>query len=487
MLRWLLFLGVMLAVGGCQRPWYRRSADRQSYAVEREHEDEARWPVANTCITPPRGSRLFDPFNPDYPPMPPDDAAANYYMRHPDGQPPPRTYHRDGDAPWIEDPSWRQSLVLDKDGALVLTPEKAVETGLLHSREYQTALEILYIAALTLTLNRFDFAMHWYAINNTMMTWFGAGETAERTVNVSNDVGFTRNLAAGGQLIVDFANSFVFTFGGVNQATATSNLTATLFQPLLRGAGRRIRLETLTQGERNTLYAVRSFAALSGAVLRQLDFGQRRVSQPAVSSAGHSQSGVQPQKPGAKSTASRSAVRHRHGVDGRGGSSVPVLSTSAAQRDPSEELFGDVAGQLQANVGFAPDLPIKLDDSILQPFQLASPQLEALQGELDRFFAGYRELDKAPAVPSLKGGFKQLQAFHERLVLLTTEVEAELAKWRRLPPEMEDESAIETVGGDSHDIGAADARVSFGLGQNRQKAPERRGLGRRGHARSRTG
>ncbi len=59
---------------------------------------------------------------------------------------------------------------------------------------------------------------------------------------------------------------------------------------------------------------------------------------------------------------------------------------------------------------------------------------------MDRFFAGYRELDKAPAVANLKAGFKQLQAFHDRLVLLTTEVEAELEQWRRLPPETGDEA-----------------------------------------------
>src|SRR5437764_1217691 len=118
MLRCLLCLGLLAIVFGCQRPWYRRDADRQTYAVEREHENEARWPVANTSITPPPGSRLHDPFNPDYPPMPPDDPAANYYMLHPDGQPAPRTYHRDGDAPWIEDPGWRASLPVDKDGNL---------------------------------------------------------------------------------------------------------------------------------------------------------------------------------------------------------------------------------------------------------------------------------------------------------------------------------------------------------------------------------
>ena len=188
MLRCLLCLGLVAVLAGCQRPWYRRSADRETYAVEREHENEARWPVANTNITPPPGSRLYDPFSPDYPPIPPDDPAAHYYMHHPDGQPAPRTYHRDGDAPWIEDPAWRDSLQLDKDGNLVLTPDKAVELGLLHSREYQQALENLYGVSLALTLNRFDFAMHWFGTNNTAYNNFGAGRTSLSTLTPNTDV-----------------------------------------------------------------------------------------------------------------------------------------------------------------------------------------------------------------------------------------------------------------------------------------------------------
>jgi hypothetical protein len=441
MLRCLLCLGLLVTMGGCQRPWYRRSADRQTYAVEREHEDEARWPVANTSITPPSGSRLHDPFNPDYPPMPPDDSAANDYMRHPDGQPPPRTYHRDGDAPWIEDPSWRDSLVLDKDGFLVLTPDKAVETGLLHSREYQTALENLYIAALTLTLNRFDFAMHWYAINNSMMTWFGAGETAERTANVSNDVGFTRNLAAGGQLIVDFANSFVFAFGGVNQMTATSNFTTTLIQPLLRNAGRRVRLEALTQAERNTLYAVRTFARFRKQFYVSLASGNGGF----LSLLSQVQD-IRNQEANLKSQEQN--LRLHEALYARG--TVSTVEVDQAFQSYQQALFSVIQARsgletsldiYKQQLGLPPDLPIKLDDSILDPFQLAAPKLEQLQGELDKFFATYRELDKAPSVASLRMGIGQLRNYHQRLVPLTKEVDGELARWRKLPADTTSDEA----------------------------------------------
>ena len=83
------------------------------------------------------------------------------------------------------------------------------------------------------------------------------GET--NTLDVDTNFGFTRNLAAGGQLLVDFANSLVYEFTGDTQ-TVNSNFLISLVQPLLRGAGRKVRLESLTQAERDTLYAVRDFA-----------------------------------------------------------------------------------------------------------------------------------------------------------------------------------------------------------------------------------
>src|SRR5205823_1552096 len=40
-------------------------------------------------------------------------------------------------------------------------------------------------------------------------------------------------------------------------------------------------------------------------------------------------------------------------------------------------------------LGLPPDLPVKLDAALLEPFQLAAPELEKLQGELEDFFAEY--------------------------------------------------------------------------------------------------
>jgi len=428
-------------IAGCQRPWYRRDADRQTYAVESEHENEARWPVANTSITAPAGSRLFDPFNPDYPPLPPDDPAANYYMKHPDGQHPVLTYHRDGDAPFIEDQSWRNSLELDKDGKLVLTPDKSVELGILHSGSYQQALETLYLNALTLTLDRWDFALHWYGINTSTMNWFGSGDTSLNTLNTSSDIGFTKNLAAGGQLIVDFANTFVFTFGGLNQTVATSSFTATLIQPLLRNATRRVRLEALTQGERNLLYAVRIFAHFREQFYFTLTSNNNGflglLSQ--VQNIRNLESNLK---------SNEQNLRLHEALYARGTvSSVQVdqvfqnyltAKLSLIQANSGLESSLDSYKQL---LGLPPDLPVKLDDSILEPFQLASPKLEKLQGDLEDFYSGYRELEKPPSLANLQGGFQKLKGYLRNLTDLTGEVEAELARWGKKPATGTEEEA----------------------------------------------
>src|SRR5947208_2511376 len=83
-----------------------------------------------------------------------------------------------------------------------------------YRRDYQQALETLYTTALALTLDRWAFALHWFGTNVTTFSQFGSSETEVNTLTSTSHLGFTRNLAAGGQLLADFANSFVYTASG---------------------------------------------------------------------------------------------------------------------------------------------------------------------------------------------------------------------------------------------------------------------------------
>src|SRR5581483_2235214 len=54
---------------------------------------------------------------------------------------------------------------------------------------------------------------------------------------------FQRHLATGGELLVQFANSFVWQFSGTNSQTTNSLLSLNLVQPLLRAGSRAVALE----------------------------------------------------------------------------------------------------------------------------------------------------------------------------------------------------------------------------------------------------
>jgi outer membrane protein TolC len=134
-----------------------------------------------------------------------------------------------------------------------------------NSREYQTQKEGLYRAALDLALERWRL---------TTIASAGASGGIDGTGNDENLVGFSddaASVAAGGSVglsrllgtgasIVGSIGASLFrvvTTGDTTQVS--SDLSLAITQPLLRGAGKRITLEPLTQAERNLVYQVRSF------------------------------------------------------------------------------------------------------------------------------------------------------------------------------------------------------------------------------------
>ena len=427
---WLLLL-VAVCAGGCTRSYYRRSADRDTYQAIEQHSDEARWPIANVLVTAPPESRLYDPYNPDRPPMPPDDPAADRFMMWPNGIRGSRHYHDNGDAPFIESPSWRDYLTLGADGKLTLTPESAVEIGVLNSRSYAFALDQLYLTALALTLNRFEFDCHWFLTNNTLWTHFGSSDTEVNTLNSASTFGFTRNLYAGGQLMAEFANNVLVTFSGIDQTIAVSNLIATFTQPLLRGAGRWVRLDGLTQAERNTLYAVRDFARFRKRFYVNLTttqsggyFGLLLQLQTVR----NLESDVKSQEQNYRMHEALYRAESVSTVQLDQAYTSYLQSRSALiQAQTSLETALD---SYKISLGLPPDLGVTLDDALLKPFQLVSPELETLQGEVDRFFTGYRERDEPPSLAELRDGFAGLAKFLPRAAKLLDQVESELRVWK---------------------------------------------------------
>jgi hypothetical protein len=146
----------------------------------------------------------------------------------------------------------------------LLKLEQSVELGLINSREYQDARETLYMAALPVATQRFSFAAQFFAFGQAIRQWAGIQTTdiPRNNWSLGSNVGFSKLFSTGALLLADFANQTVFNLsGGLGRSlTSQSTINLDLIQPLLRGSGRAVTLEPLTQAERNLLYEIRTFA-----------------------------------------------------------------------------------------------------------------------------------------------------------------------------------------------------------------------------------
>lgn len=259
---WAALLSAALPAG-CSREHYRQQADREVGDLLQCANQQAGTEVRDYGVYPDPKSRYFDPYDPDRPPMPPDDPAAHGLMQCVDGKKGWAGWHRDyGTSPFVENPCWEQYLPRDEEGEVALDQCSAFQLALLHSRDYQSQIEELYLSALDVTLERFAFDAQFFGGNSTLYTsqgrLRGGGESSD-TLETNSDLEVRKFTTTGGQLVAGVANSLVWQFSGPNQYSANTVLDFSLVQPLLRGAGRAIALEGLTQSERDLLANVRQF------------------------------------------------------------------------------------------------------------------------------------------------------------------------------------------------------------------------------------
>ena len=107
---WACLLALLAATHGCSRQHYRLQADREVDALIEEKSNDPRWAVDNFSIEMNPRSRYYDDYDPDKPPMPPDDPASHQYMHCVDCKKGWPHWHRNGDRYELENPNWRAHL-----------------------------------------------------------------------------------------------------------------------------------------------------------------------------------------------------------------------------------------------------------------------------------------------------------------------------------------------------------------------------------------
>ena len=255
---------VVIALTGCTRGRYYLQADREVSTLLAEKSCDPRWAVpVNYTVRQDERSRFYDSYNQIFPPMPPDDPTAHRYMHCVDGKKGFPRWHINGDRTSLDNPDWRSRLhevvELSDAGAIVLTLDSAVRLAYLNSLDWQDQLETLYLSALDVSTERFQFDVQFYGGNLTAYRNRGPlnplGEST--TWQTDTNLEARKYFATAGEAVVGVLNSIVWQFAGSDQYANASLLNFTLLQPLLRNAGRSIALERLTIVERALLANLR--------------------------------------------------------------------------------------------------------------------------------------------------------------------------------------------------------------------------------------
>lgn len=405
----MLIAGLFLfAVSGCSRNFWRTQADFDTYNELLKKTADPRWDLPRLTTEADPRSRLYDPYQPDRPPLPPDDPAAGIYMERVIGYSGYQSWHKFGESMSVENPQWldrfdvlpeeipgqysregpkidirspysrdvsaimgpdslwtvarvrpsaqahhaladsphdeapsagivlasaaetsqsparitpagNQAAPLDPDavpdeltdpalppspdplfpkqagpgqpvptpnpvtGRLVptienLTLPQAIELANINSREYQTQIENVYLSALQLTFDQFQFNVRY--LGTGLRKPGGSVNYLNRpsvndSVALNGNFGVSQLLPTGGQWIAELTNNTLWIFSSPNQTNSASILSYSIVQPLLLGAGRKVVLETLTRSEREVLYDIRTLARF-----RKIFFGDTVVNGP---------------------------------------------------------------------------------------------------------------------------------------------------------------------------------------------------------------
>jgi outer membrane protein TolC len=150
----------------------------------------------------------------------------------------------------------RQRLI-DSPTAIRLSLVDALDVAAENSRDFQRQKEQLYLAALDLTqaMRQFDVIYSGDVTGGID----GQGRETSSDVDVGASLGASTQTESGGRIVADFATTFLRSVLSGGDFDGSSILNLSITQPLMRGYGRRIAREPLTQAERNVIYQMRSF------------------------------------------------------------------------------------------------------------------------------------------------------------------------------------------------------------------------------------
>ena len=289
---------------GCADRNYLREADQEALSTIAERAGDERWKLENYSVAVDERSRFYDDAQGTEVERPTDDEDSNGYMHRVDGYEGWEYWDEDGVSSQCINEQWQEQLTgyveFDADGNLMLNVDTALKLAYIHSPEFQRQKETLYLAALDVTAERFRLNTQYFggydtnyrhrgtlnpaglgydpSTGNTIVYPASHGRESNRlTLGDNPTAQLRRRFDSAGDLVAGFANSFVFEFTGDNADFTSSIANFAFVQPLLRGAGKHIALEQLTQAERNLLAAIRAYSQYRQGFFTRVTIGESAV------------------------------------------------------------------------------------------------------------------------------------------------------------------------------------------------------------------
>jgi hypothetical protein len=323
---------------------------------------------------------------------------------------------------------WKKSLKVENNRTIQLDLTNSMELALRHSREYQEQKESLYLSALGVTLERFRLGPVPFAKASAKVTQEEGEEPADLINRTTTGIegmaghGATWVASLANRLSVDLSN------GKVGMGGSLANLSIT--QPLLRGASRRIYLESLTQSERSLLADARKLEQFRQGFFLKVVLGANPAGQ--VGSSG-SISPISPPSTGVSGFLGLiqeiQTIRNQE-------ANVVQLNESLAQLEAAFEA-GRIGNRLQVDqarqalfngqsrllaakssyenrldgykifLGLPPDLSVRVMDDYIDAFKLTNPGLVSLQEEANSILSSVRDASASPDLNSLEDWYRQ--------------------------------------------------------------------------------
>ena len=456
----LTLLAFIVVANGCSRAKYRIQADREAYDVIAERNADPRWCATDFGIDMDRRSRFYDPYNPDRSPMPADDPTSHQYMQVVDGKKGWSHWDANGERIGLENPAWAGALAdyvdVGQDDAVKLNVDSALRLAYMHSPSQQTQLETLYLSALDVTAERFRLDTQFFGGYDAFYSHLGSlippalrydpvlgrfvvnppihGEGVEnnrltvgRPFAADPALQARRRFATAGELLVGFANSFVFEFTGSDSNLAASLANFSFIQPLLRGAGKDVALEQLTLAERGLLADLRAYHQYRQGFYTQVAIGELGVVGPQrgndstrlVSYSGQGfvggYVGLLQQLQQIRNSEDNLNLQQRT-LD----QLVALLNVGIidlVQVDQfRQSVFAEQARLLQSRTDYAlaldryktttlglpPDVPVELDDQLIRQFQLVAREATSVQDSIIALRDRVGQLPNDAAIDSIR-------------------------------------------------------------------------------------